>query len=242
MRRAPGADAGAIAARVKRLQLGLPAEDEFSVLLNWLGHCRLVHKLDQLQRPQESRKHLRVPDLLAIFTYKGRDVPVLIEVKSSVDKTLSWQPGYHDALQRYADTLKLPLLIAWRRGTFWSLFEARHLTKAVKNFNIKFGDAMDHAERKALATKTEHMCGTVVESISKFREAYKKDKAILDKTFPNEAFNEQYPMRYVLFQLMRRFTKDSFSLDTNHIRDFFHAAVPVAHANMVALLKYIDAG
>lgn len=40
--------------RVRRLQLGLPIEDEFSVLLSWLGKCRLVHKLDQHQSPPES--------------------------------------------------------------------------------------------------------------------------------------------------------------------------------------------
>ena len=99
-------------------------------------------------------------------------------------------------------------------------------------------DMMGHAEREALVAQTEHMCGTMVESISRFREAYKKDKTILDTTFPDEGFNERNPMRYVLFQLMRRFTKDSFGLDTNHIRDFFHTAVPVAYANMVALDKH----
>ena len=147
----PGADAEVVADRVKRLQVGLPAEDEFSVILSWLGRCRLVHKLDQVQSPRESRKHLRVPDLLAVFDYHGRDVPVLIEVKTGIDKTLSWRPDFRDALQRYADTMKLPLLIAWRHRTFWALFEARHLTKATKNFNIQFVDALRNTLMSELA-------------------------------------------------------------------------------------------
>jgi Holliday junction resolvase len=148
---APGTDAQKLANRVQRLRVGLPAEDEFSIILSWLGRCRLVHKLDQLQSPRESRRELRVPDLLAVFNYKGRDVPVLIEVKTSIDKTLSWQPDFRDALQRYADTLRLPLLIAWRHHTFWCLFEARRLTKAVKNFNIRFGEAMKNTLMSELA-------------------------------------------------------------------------------------------
>ena len=42
-------NAEALAAGVRRLARGLPAEDELSVILSWLGHCRLIHKLDQLQ-------------------------------------------------------------------------------------------------------------------------------------------------------------------------------------------------
>jgi Holliday junction resolvase len=128
--------------RVRRLEIGLPAEDELSVVLNWLGRSRLVHKLDQLQSPPGSRTEYRVPDLLAIFEYHGRAVPVLIEVKTSDEATLSWRPDYRDALQRYADALRLPLLVAWRHRTFWVLFDAAHLSRAKSNFNVRFVDAL----------------------------------------------------------------------------------------------------
>ena len=36
----------------------------------------------------------------------------------------------------------MPLLIAWKHHGIWVLLEARHLPKARKNFNIRFGDAM----------------------------------------------------------------------------------------------------
>nr|MBF4317138.1 hypothetical protein [Vibrio anguillarum] len=38
------ADAKSIAERVHRLNIGLPLEDEFSIICGWLGQCSLVHK------------------------------------------------------------------------------------------------------------------------------------------------------------------------------------------------------
>lgn len=51
-------------------------------------------------------------------------------------------PEYLAARQRYATLLGLPLLVAWKHRTIWTLFEARHLQKATKNWNISFADAM----------------------------------------------------------------------------------------------------
>ena len=75
-----GADPTTVAARVRALDRGLPAEDEFSVICSWLGKTRLIHKLDQLQTPPTSRDIYQVPDLLAVFDAGG---PFLIEVKAS---------------------------------------------------------------------------------------------------------------------------------------------------------------
>ena len=44
-----------IANKVKRLDQGLPAEDEFTAICSWLGKARLLHKLDQHQAPVSSR-------------------------------------------------------------------------------------------------------------------------------------------------------------------------------------------
>lgn len=147
------ADPKAIADRVRRLQRGLPAEDEFSMLLTWLGRCRLVHKLDQLQSPLGSRKTWRAPDLFAVFDYHGREVPVLIEVKTTpfTNNTLSWQPAYRDTLLRYADMVKLPLLVAWRFGTFWTLVDVQQLKAAPTRYRINFLDAMKSSLMTELA-------------------------------------------------------------------------------------------
>ena len=64
----------------------------------------------------------------------GKVLPVLIEVKSNRAQSLSFQPGYLKKLTNYAELLKLPLLIAWKHHSVWSLFEARHLKKAATNF------------------------------------------------------------------------------------------------------------
>ncbi len=132
-------DAAAVARKVKRLNLGLPAEDEFSVICAWLGRCRLVHKLDQAQAPLSSRDTFQVPDLLAAFEEGG---PVLIEVKSKKSPKLSFRPDYLGRLQAYAALVGRPLLIAWKFHSLWTLFDARHLQLARTNFNITHERAM----------------------------------------------------------------------------------------------------
>lgn len=136
------ADPKRLAARVRRLNLGLPKEDEFSVVCTWLGRCDLIHKLDQKQTPSKSRDTFQVPDLLAVFRYESRSVPVLIEVKSSNENTLSFRPDYLRRLQNYAALVRLPVLIAWKYLGLWILFDISHLQKAEKNFNIGFRTAI----------------------------------------------------------------------------------------------------
>lgn len=128
-----------IAGQVRRLDYGLPAEDEFSVVCAWLGKCRLIHKLDQKQTPIASKQLYQVPDLLAHFEAAG---PVLIEVKSSTSQTLSFKPDYHAKLTRYADMLGLPLLIAWKYHSLWTLVDIRQLRLAKTNFNISYTEAL----------------------------------------------------------------------------------------------------
>jgi Holliday junction resolvase len=133
---------GEVAEFAKRLEQGLPAEDELSVVFHWLGQCRLVHKLDQFPYPPGVWEQYRVPDLLAVFDVRGQHYPVLIEVKTSVDNTLSWKPDYLSSLERYAGLLGLPLLVGWKHQTFWTLFETKHFRKATTNLKISFIDAM----------------------------------------------------------------------------------------------------
>jgi len=133
------ADAKIIANRVRKLNYGLPAEDEFSVICSWLGRCEVLHKLDQLQSPISSKTTYQVPDILAKFSIGG---PYLVEVKSKNSQTLSFKPDYYSRLLNYAELLGIPLLIAWKYHSIWTLFDIRHLQKARVNFNIKFDEAM----------------------------------------------------------------------------------------------------
>ncbi len=140
-----------IAERAKGLERGLPAEDELSAVLFWLGRCRLVHKLDQFPYPPASRKDYRVPDLLVIFEGSQGPIPVLIEVKSQEDNVLSWRPDYLAGLNQYASVVGLPLLVAWKHKTFWTLFETRHFTPAAKNMTVSFEAAMRESVLGVLA-------------------------------------------------------------------------------------------
>ncbi len=145
------ADAAKVAERVRRLDIGLPVEDEFAVLCSWLGKCELIHKLDQHQMPKASRERYQVPDMLAHFSTQSDHRPVLIEIKSKTTKTLSFRPDYFRKLQNYADLMGAPLLIAWKFHSFWVLFEARHMTKAKVNFNISFDVALKQSLLGVLA-------------------------------------------------------------------------------------------
>src|SRR4030042_2319303 len=86
------ADGHSIADQVLRLEKGLAAEDEAALLFCWLGRCKLIHKLDQLVAPPASKNTFLVPDLLAVFEYKGKEIPVLIAVKTCSGQSLSWRP------------------------------------------------------------------------------------------------------------------------------------------------------
>lgn len=141
---AVGWDAAAedVAKQVRRLDLGLPAEDEFSVVCSWLGKCELIHKLDQHQMPRRSSEVYQVPDLLVRFDTQTNARPLLVEVKAKASQTLSFRPDYLNRLQKYASMMAMPLLIAWKYQSIWMLFEAKHLTKAVKNYNISLATAL----------------------------------------------------------------------------------------------------
>lgn len=136
------ADPKKIADRVSRLNIGLPREDEFSIVCTWLGRCELIHKLDQKQTPSKSVSHYQVPDLFASFRYENTTIQVLIEVKTSKENTLSFRPDYLLRLKNYAELLHLPILIAWKHLGIWVLFDICHLKKATQNFNINFEAAI----------------------------------------------------------------------------------------------------
>ena len=131
-------DAHTLAERVKRLDLGLPAEDEFTVLLGWLGKCLLVHKMDEFQSPPESKAQYQVPDLLAVFEHHGNRIVVLIEVKTKNNSALSWRPQYYEALRNYGALLGVPVLVAWKHYSHWVLFDLGHFERPHQNYKISF--------------------------------------------------------------------------------------------------------
>ncbi len=136
------ADAKEVAERVRRLNIGLPIEDEFIVLCTWLGQCQLIHKLDQVQMPDISHNQFQVPDLLATFVFDKKVITVLIEVKSSKENVLSLRPDYVDRLKAYAHLLGLPILVAWKWHDIWCLFDIERCVRVNKNYNINWETAI----------------------------------------------------------------------------------------------------
>lgn len=183
------ADASAIAERVRRLDIGLPLEDEFSVVCAWLGKCELIHKLDQQQVPITSMQKYQVPDLLARFTTQTNQTPLLIEVKSNKKNVLSFTPDYLKRLQNYADLMGMPLLVAWKFHSVWMLFEVRHMTKAKSNFNISISTAMRENLLGVLAGDVAYKIGAGAGLHLRFR----KDK-LVGKERTEDGFTEEWIM------------------------------------------------
>jgi len=183
------ADASSVAEQVRRLDIGLPVEDEFSVLCAWLGKCQLLHKLDQHQVPRTSKQDFQVPDLLAKFSTQTSNSPVLIEVKSKKDKSLSFKPKYLGRLQNYADLVGMPLLVAWKYYGLWMLFEARHMKKVNMNFNITLETAMRENLLGILAGDVAYKIGAGAGVKLRFR----KDKLLgVEKT--DDGYTEHWAM------------------------------------------------
>ncbi|MEX3973850.1 restriction endonuclease [Paraburkholderia caribensis] len=185
---APAAD---VARGVRRLDIGLPLEDEFSVVCAWLGKCELLHKLDQQQVPVGSREKFQVPDLLARFSTQTNSVPVLIEIKSKKANTLSFQPDYLERLLNYAALVRMPLLIGWKFHSLWMPFEVKHLQRAVKNFNISLSTAATQNLIGALAGDVAYKIGAGAGIHLRFR----KDQ-LLSGEPTHDGWNEQWKMTF----------------------------------------------
>ena len=137
-------DPESIVSRVKRLDLGIPAEDEIYFILSWLGKCSIIHKLEQKQYPPKSRDKYQVPDLLVTFGVKGESLPVLLEVKVSKKNKLSWKSSYLNRLKNYSSLIGLPILVAWKFYNLWLLVDLDCFKKARTNYHLSLDSAMKH--------------------------------------------------------------------------------------------------
>lgn len=156
--------------RVKRLDLGLPAEDEFAVICSWLGKCSLVHKLDQQQIPKSSRETYQVPDLLAVFSTENNQYRVLIEVKTKQDKCLTLRAKDREKLLKYGEMLGLPVLFAWKYHGLWTLFDISLFKRFNKNYRVDLLSALTNSLMSLLAGDVNYQLGEGVGLHLKFRK------------------------------------------------------------------------
>jgi len=133
----------AVTTRIRQIYAGLAPEKEFAAAVNWMSNVVAIHSLDQTPIPNYSgAEKFQVPDLLAIVKYKGHLLPALIEVKKRNDDALKWREDYVQSLKRYADALRMPLLVAWNFANVWTLTDIRHFEKKVTDYHLDFNTAL----------------------------------------------------------------------------------------------------
>ena len=93
-----------------------------------LGKSSLVSQLDNVLHTSGT---YRAPDFLVVAHYEGRDVPCLVEIKTDAKDTLKWTDKYMRSLRAYADLVKLPFLVAWKRHGLWALVDSGRFMKKV---------------------------------------------------------------------------------------------------------------
>jgi hypothetical protein len=77
-----------------------------------------------------------------VTTIEGKTQPLLIEIKRSNEEKLVWTEKYISGLRNYARLLRIPLLVAWKRGHIWTLTEACHFEKRVTSHHLEFMKAL----------------------------------------------------------------------------------------------------
>jgi Holliday junction resolvase len=132
-------DAAALTEKIQRVHKGFSVEYEFAAIASWLGRCSLVSQLDNVLHM--SAKY-RAPDFMVVANHKGLEVPFLVEVKSKDADKLVWSAKYLESLQAFAALVKLPLLVAWKRGRLWVLADSTLMLKRVTAFHLSFEEAM----------------------------------------------------------------------------------------------------
>jgi len=115
-------DPKAFVNRLRGVHKGLSAEHEFAAIASWLGNPRLIVSADDVLLTDD---HYRVPDFMVVVRKGSRDVPFVVEVKSTTGNKLVWSEKYLASMRQFADMLRLPLLIAWKYQGIWMLVDAR---------------------------------------------------------------------------------------------------------------------
>jgi len=140
-------DPAALAEKIQRVHKGFSAEHEFAAIASWLGKCSLISQLDNVLHTSAT---YRAPDFLVVANHKGQDVPFLVEVKSNDTDKLVWSANYLESLQVFAALVKLPLLVAWKRGRLWVLVDSALMLKRVTAFHLPFEEAIKNSLMSAL--------------------------------------------------------------------------------------------
>lgn len=144
---------------IERFVGGFTIEDWFEWTFSAIPWVKLIHGLDQQQLPERSKELYQVPDfMMLVETSRHEDQPLLVEVKRvPVQKaTLKLQAAQVDLCERYAATLRIPLVYV----VYWEKFSAWTLTTP---------DAFERgasARRLPVTSAFERDCGLILGDIS----------------------------------------------------------------------------
>lgn len=164
--------------KVGDLLKGIPIEYLFMGISVWSGECEIIHRLDQSQFPKRDRKLYQVPDLLAIYRFNGKRIPVLIEVKSIQKKPYKLrisQKDYHRRT-RYAKETGLPLLFAIFLEKFgsWAMVDASTFEKKKQSYHLSFVDAAINNLMGVLMNETVFIVPKELLRVKEYRQGINK--------------------------------------------------------------------
>ncbi|HMQ79781.1 MAG TPA: hypothetical protein PKE39_09430 [Ignavibacteria bacterium] len=109
---------------ITRFEKGFTVENYFACIYSMLPYVKLVHGLEQKQYPEQSKSQYQVPDFNVIYkSFKGKDLSVLIEVKSSNKENISLMKKQIDCLISYSEKTEIPILFAihWIKFNMWTI-------------------------------------------------------------------------------------------------------------------------
>lgn len=121
--------------RLRGIHRGFNTEHEFAAIASWLGRCKLVTHPDEVYATDGD---FRVPDFLIVSQVKDREMVFLVEVKTTDSDELVWSEKYLASLRRFADLLRMPLLIGWKRYGLWTLCDSAQFVLANTAFHLSF--------------------------------------------------------------------------------------------------------
>ncbi len=129
----------ALARRLQGIHHGWNVEHEFGAIASWLGHCKLVTHPDEVYSSDGS---FRVPDFLIVSKVRDREIPFLVEVKTTENDQLVWSEKYRTSILRFAELLKMPVLVAWKRYGLWTLCDTTEFRLVETAYHLSWDSAI----------------------------------------------------------------------------------------------------
>lgn len=115
--------------KLRQWNKGLSVQDEFALLVGWSGRAAIIHTFDETVYAKAEGEE--IPDFFCLLVIDGKEVPVLVEVKSTTKSFSKFTKKYLDGLEKYAARLGIPVILAHKHSKYgrplWNLVEIKHI-------------------------------------------------------------------------------------------------------------------